>query len=146
MRLLPLQPPWNHEHLREYSLRNLQRSLRKHFPIVKLLGTFGEPEPYAYYRRLWNPVRASSGRLLNIVRSLVSGSDGARRDQCAYTSLGKSFRSETDLINMEIPNPSIEEWPFYVGGVSKQCLSFFAICGLNVQTVQQTADIVEHGC
>jgi SAM-dependent methyltransferase len=149
VRLLPLQRPWNHEHLREYSLGNLRRSLRKHFPIVKLLGIFGEPEPHAYYRRSWRGASLIAllhhSRLLNIVRSLASASDGARRDQYPYTSLGKSFRSETGLVNMEIPNPSTEEWPFYVDEVSKQCLNFFAICGLNVQTVQQSADIVEHG-
>ncbi len=56
VRLLPLQPPWNHENLRDYSLGNLQRRLRKHFSL-----------------------RPKTNLLMNIVRSLVRFS--RRNDQ-----------------------------------------------------------------
>jgi len=146
VRLLPLQAPWNHEHLREYSRRNLQRSLRRHFPNVKLLGIYGEREAYAYYRRIWNSasLTASPSRLSKIMCSLLSATNRARRVQRTTTGSCKYLRSETDLVNMEIPNPNRKEWPFYVGETNKQCLNFFAICGLNSQAVQRTADVVEY--
>ena len=43
-RLLPLQKPWNPEHIREYSLRLLYEELIPVFKKVKVLGVYGTEE------------------------------------------------------------------------------------------------------
>ncbi len=43
-RLLPMQKPWHPEHLREYSVRQLKKDLKKVFSDIDIMGVYGSKE------------------------------------------------------------------------------------------------------
>ena len=142
VRLLPLQRPWNRQHLREYSVSAFQGTLAKHFPSLAISGINGDPEPYGYYRRLWrqSPWRAYSEwarRPIRISRRVLARR--LTRAQPLQSPSTEPSHSELDLLNMAVPAPQPEVWPFYVGDLDAHCLNFFAVCGDDDEAVKSAA-------
>ena len=142
MRLLPFQRPWNPEHLREYTLRTLQKSLHRHFPSFELLGIYGEPPFYQYYKKMWkqNPFYFYFGFITPIIRRFIPSA--FRRlviNKLGYAKTKQTPIACPDLLGSVDPVADYENWPFYVNNISKNCLNFFAICGLDNQIVQRSA-------
>ena len=142
VRLLPLQRPWNREHLREYTVSAFQRILAKHFPSLAILGISGDTEPYGYYRKLWrqNPWRVYSEwarRPVRIFRRVLT--TRLTRAQPLQNRSTKPSHSELELLNMAVPAPQPEVWPFHVGELDAHCLNFFAVCGFDDGAVQRAA-------
>jgi hypothetical protein len=146
VRLLPLQRPWNREHLREYAVRDFQGVLAKHFPSIAMMGIYGDPEPYEYYRQLW---RQSLGhayfRWVTLPRRALRRITRKRRTgtQIRPSTPQRSPGSDSALLNMAIPTPDAESWPFSVGGVGRHCLNFFALCGFDDEVIETAAREIE---
>ena len=146
VRLGPLQRPWNPEHLREYTVRALQRKLEKWFPIYKLLGIYGVPGPHEFYRRLWQPsfFNAYLSWTIPLLRVMIPTPIRRWiRTHLDHNNSGRSLIPDTDLSNMAIPSPDPKSWPFYVSDVNKDCLNLLAICGFDNQIVQKTASEIK---
>ena len=149
VRLLPLQRPWNPEHLREYTVRGLHRILEKHFSSFVVLGIRGEPAAYAYYRTRWQQeaIDLYVGWLVRAIRRLAPHT--VRR--WLRTWRGRRLRhrrpgdSSTALgVDYGYGTPPHEDWPFHVGDVTDECLNFFVICGFHDQIVQRAvSDVVQ---
>ena len=143
LRLLPPQRPWNPEHLREYRLTSLQRFLRSCFPSYRVLGVYGDPEPYDFYVRSWrqDPLRVYLGRVGLFLRRLVPAS-GRRwmKAQLGWHDSGASGGQGVSVRDIRIPPPVPEEWPFYVGDVHEACMDFLAVCGYDDSVVQRAAN------
>lgn len=134
VRLLPLQRPWNPEHLREYRLGPLRKLLRAYFPSVEVMGVRGSPREYAFYRRKWRqrPIRV----YLEWLVPLLSVCTPAVLKRLARTRIGQTSRatvphSNECMINKPVPAPDAANWPFHLAEASRECLNFLAVCGLD---------------
>ncbi|MDH4220171.1 MAG: class I SAM-dependent methyltransferase [Candidatus Aminicenantes bacterium] len=140
MRLLPLQRPWNPEHLCEYTVRSLRRHLRNHFPFFEIFGIYGEPKINEYYRKIWkkNPLQVYFGWTARIMDRLtsVSGKRWLRDKLSDHKNLSNQ---NLELTNMATPTPDPKSWPFYVNDVREDCLNFLTICGLNDLVIKEAA-------
>jgi hypothetical protein len=140
MRLLPLQRPWNPEHLYEYTARSLRRHLKKHFPFFEILGIYGQPKINDYYRKIWkkNPLQVYFGWAALIMDRLtpVSAKGWLRAKLSDHKNL---ISQNLGLTNMPTPTPDPKSWPFYVNDVREDCLNFLAICGLNDSVIKEAA-------
>jgi ubiquinone/menaquinone biosynthesis C-methylase UbiE len=140
MRLLPLQRPWNPEHLCEYTVRDLRRNLKNHFPFFEIFGIYGEPKINEYYRKIWgkNALKAYFGWTAWIMDRLtpVSAKRWLRAKLSDHENL---INQSSELTNMAIPTPDPKSWPFYVNDLRKDCLNFLAICGLNDLVIKEAA-------
>ncbi len=139
VRLLPVQRPWNPEHLREYTLSALRRELERHFSSFTVLGVYGRPALNAFYRRLWrqNPFRVYSSWVLSILRVLTPAPVGVwMRSQRSHGVPTEVFRSDADLLNMAVPAPDPQSWPFYAASETEDCLNFVAICSSDRRVVE----------
>jgi ubiquinone/menaquinone biosynthesis C-methylase UbiE len=144
MRLLPLQHPWNPEHLCEYTLKSLRRRLRNHFPFLEIFGIYGEPKINDYYKKIWkkNPLQVYFGWTAWIMDRLTPVS--AKRWLMAKLSHHKTLMNQNlELTNMVTPTPDPKNWPFYVNDARKDCLNFLAICGLNDLVIKEAAEIIK---
>jgi len=142
VRLLPLQRPWNRQHMREYTASAFHRVLAKHFPSLAILGIGGDPEPYEYYRKLWrqDPWRVYTSWVTLPARALRRITTRRRtRTQIRPSTPPRSPNSDSALLNMAVPTPDAESWPFYVGGVDRHCLNFFALCGFDDEVIEKAA-------
>jgi len=142
VRLLPLQRPWNREHLREYTVSAFQRVMGKHFPSLAILGIGGNPEPHEYYLELWrqSPWRVYSGWVTRptwVLRRVLTGR--RTRTQPPESPSTTPSYPDSDLLNMAVPAPNSESWPFYVGDVAEHSLNLFAVCGFHDGIVQRAA-------
>ncbi len=140
MRLLPLQRPWNPEHLCEYTVRSLRRHLKNHFPFFKIFGIYGEPKINDYYRKIWkkNPLQVYFGWTAWIMDRLTPVSV-KRWLRARLTDHENLINQNLELTNMAIPALDPKGWPFYVNDVRKDCLNFLTICGLNDLVVKEAA-------
>jgi len=140
MRLLPLQRPWNPEHLYEYTAKSLRRHLKKHFPFFEIFGIYGEPKINDYYRKIWkkNPLRVYFGWTAWIMDRLtpIVVKRWLRAKLTDYENL---INENSELTNMATPAPEPKSWPFYMDDSRKDCLNFLAICGLNDLAVKEAA-------
>lgn len=146
MRLLPLQRPWNPDHLYEYTVRSLRKSLRKHFPFFEILGIYGEPNVNDYYRKAWqkSSLQAYFGWTAWITGRLTSVSVNRwLRGRMKQPDRQNSTNQNSELTNMAIPALDPKGWPFYVDDVRKYCLNFLAICGLSDLVVKETATTIK---
>ena len=146
VRLLPLQRPWNPEHLYEYTLKGLRTILKKHFPAFAVLGIYGEPVLYEYYRKKWQqcPTHGYLGWLVWTMRKLTPALVRRWiRSQLHPSNSENSPSSDADLLNRTFRNPVPGNWPFYVSDVEEDCLNFFAICGFEDQIVQKAVDEIK---
>jgi SAM-dependent methyltransferase len=142
VRLLPLQRPWNREHLREYSLSGFRSALGKHFSSVVILGLHGDLPLEQHFRALWrqNPMRVYLGGAIRPLRAL-----GRRVSGRARGSLGREGgasgppSAHSALTDMAVPAPDGHVWPFRVGELDPRCLNFFAICGFDGEVVGRAA-------
>lgn len=146
MRLLPFQRPWNPEHLYEYNLRTLRKSLKKHFPFFEILGVYGEPFLYEHYKNIWkpNPIYCCLGFITPAIRKLIPVS--IRKWILLSLGGGTSQSSSTvhaDFLEKVDPVANPEKWPFYASNVSKHCLNFFAICGFDYEIVQTSMNQIK---
>lgn len=140
MRLLPLQRPWNPEHVCEYTVRSLRRHLKNHFPFLKIFGIYGEPKINDYYRKIWkkSPLQVCFGWTASIMERLTPIS--VRRCRRArLTDHENVINQNSELTDMPIPALDPKGWPFYVNDVRKDCLNFLTICGLNDLVVKEAA-------
>jgi SAM-dependent methyltransferase len=139
IRLLPLQRPWNPEHLREYSLRTLQNILRKHFPIFEVLGIYGNSLVHKHYKKKWkqNGFFNYFGFVISILGKLVPKSikQGIRH----WLRNDNSNGSSHDPIELNKVDPVSDQrsLPFYLSDADKNCLNIFVICGSDKQAVQR---------
>lgn len=138
-RLRPLQRPRNPDHLREYTLKALQKQLKDQFPTCELLGIYGEPKTNEFYRNRWRQSIfdayfgwAWSMMKVHIPVSLRKG----MRNHFGRSNSSGYIDSESDLLNRAIPAPEPKLWPFYVSEVKEHCLNFLAVCGFDDQIVQ----------
>jgi ubiquinone/menaquinone biosynthesis C-methylase UbiE len=139
VRLCPLQRPRNPEHLREYALKALQKEIEKCFPFFEVLGIYGESKPYEYYRRMWQQsfLHAYFSWGLPVAQALIPASVKKWIKIHLFGGNYDEFHSSvTDLLNIAVPPPDPEKWPFYVSDVKDDCLNLFVICGFNEQVVQ----------
>jgi ubiquinone/menaquinone biosynthesis C-methylase UbiE len=146
MRLLPLQRPWNLDHLFEYNLRSLRIDLKKHFSFIEILGIYGEPKLNEYYGKIWhqNPFRVYLGWGVRIMLRLTPNLIIEMfKNKTNYEGREKSIVSEPGLLNMAIATPDPENWPFYVSEVNKHCLNFVAICGFNKLIIEKAANEIK---
>ncbi len=146
MRLLPLQRPWNSEHLCEYKLQAFQNILKKHFPFFEILGIYGEPIVYGHYKKMWkqSSLRFYLGFIIPAIRKLIPLS--VRK--WILHSVEDSYAKDpspvfADVLNMVDPISASDKWPFYVSNVSSHCLNFFAICGFDHQIVQRSLNQIK---
>ena len=141
VRLLPFQPPWNKEHLREYTLRSFRKTLQRHFPSFELLGIYGEPRLHKHYKDIWKqkPIHFYFGFIILMIRRLMP----ARVKRWITNQLnggkqkGSPFASTDLLHNM----PSVtdhENWPFHLGDLDEDYLNFFVICSFDDHVVQRS--------
>jgi ubiquinone/menaquinone biosynthesis C-methylase UbiE len=140
MRLLPLQRPWNPEHLCEYTARSLRRRLKHHFPFFEIFGIYGEPNINDYYRKMWkkNPLQVYFSWAAWIIDKITPVS--AKGWLRARLSHHKNLTSQNlELANMATPTPDPKNWPFYVNDLRKDCLNFLTICGLNDFAIKEAA-------
>lgn len=140
MRLLPLQRPWNPEHLCEYTARSLRRHLKNHFPFFEIFGIYGEPKINDYYRKIWkkNPLQVYFGWTAWIMDRITPAS--ARGWLRAKLRDHKNLMSQNlELTNMATPTPDPKSWPFYLNDVREDCLNFLTICGLNDLVIKEAA-------
>ena len=144
IRLLPLQRPWNPEHLCEYTVRSLGRRLRNHFPFFKIFGIYGEPRINDYYRKVWkkNPLQVYFGWTAWIMDRLAPVST-KRWLKARLTDHENLINQNLDLTNMAIPALDAKGWPFYVNDVRKDCLNFLAICGSNDLVIKDAAEEIK---
>jgi SAM-dependent methyltransferase len=140
VRLLPLQRPRNPEHLREYTLKALQRQLEDQFPTFEILGIYGEPKTHEFYKNRWRQsiFNAYFGWAWSKIKVYIPVSlrKGVKNYFGRSNSIGAIY-SESDLLNRAIPAPEPKLWPFYVNDVQKHCLNFLAVCGFDDQIVQR---------
>jgi ubiquinone/menaquinone biosynthesis C-methylase UbiE len=139
LRLLPLQRPRNPEHLREYSLAGFRRSLVRYFPSVTLFGVYGQSAPHEYYRKRWrqSPTRVYLRWLPAPARALGRILLRRRTGTPDRTSASPALADpDPNLVNMPVPAPGVEDWPFYVSDIDRPCLNFFAVCGFEDVTVE----------
>jgi SAM-dependent methyltransferase len=140
MRLLPLQRPWNPEHLCEYTVRSLRRNLKNHFPFFEIFGIYGGPKINEYYRKIWkkNPLQVYFGWTAWIMDRLapVSAKRWLRTRLSDHENL---INQNSELTKMATPTPDPKNWPFYVNDARKDCLNFLAICGLNDLVIKEAA-------
>ncbi|MEM3433326.1 MAG: class I SAM-dependent methyltransferase [Candidatus Methanomethyliaceae archaeon] len=143
VRLLPLQRPWNPEHLREYTLSALRRKLERHFPSFAILGIHGQPALYGFYRNLWrqNPVRIYGSWIWHIFRAFVPYR--VREWMKGKSNSTRALQSYAHLLDIAVPAPDPENWPFYATTKSEGCLSFMAICSFDKQSVQKAINEIE---
>jgi hypothetical protein len=144
MRLLPLQRPWNPEHLCEYTVGSLRRHLKNHFPFFEIFGIYGEPKINDYYRKIWkkNPLRVYFSWTAWIMDRLTPGS--AKGWLRAKLSDHKNLmRQNLELTYRDTSTPDPKSWPFYVNDVREDCLNFLTICGLNDLVIKEAAAKIE---
>ena len=140
VRLLPLQRPWNPEHLREYTLKTLHKKLESHFPKFVVLGVYGEPKTHKFYRRIWQQslFHIYFGWALSKMKVFIP--ESMRERIRIHRSNGNSTEApsfEANVLDMALPDPDPRHWPFYVSDAQKHCLNFFAVCGFDGQIVQR---------
>jgi SAM-dependent methyltransferase len=146
VRLLPLQRPWNPEHLREYGLKAFQRSLRTYFRSFKVLGILGDRRPHEFYTERWRqrPLDVYLGGILPALRRVTPGPVArwirARRNRQGVAGSPGPIANLTDI---RVPSPGPENWPFHVGDVNPDCLNFLAVCGLDDRVVEGVADQIK---
>lgn len=139
LRLLPLQRPWNSEHLREYRLGALRRFLRVYFPSVEVIGVRGSPREYAFYRRKWKqrPFRVYLGWLVPLLSVCtppwLKRFARTRVNEARY---GTVRDKDECIVNRPIPAPDAANWPFHVAEASRECLNFLAVCGFDSRRAQ----------
>lgn len=146
MRLLPFQRPWNSEHLREYNLQALRKSLKKYFPFFEIFGVYGESPLYEHYKRIWKqgPFHFYFGLIMPFIRKLIPIS--LRKWPLHLSDDGNAKCSSTvhaNLLDKVDPVADPENWPFYISDVSKCCLNFFVVCGFDNQIVQRSANEIK---
>ena len=140
VRLLPLQRPWNREHLREYTLGGFQSALAKHFPSLTVLGLYADSGPDRHYRELWRQSfgRAYFGWTLKPVRLLRRLLAGGRSAQPG-SAPPEPASPDSALLNTTIPSPQADAWPFHVGDLDGHCLNFLALGGFDDETIGRAA-------
>lgn len=143
VRLLGLEQPWNDEHLREYSPKQLLRALRAIFPAVALLGVYGDGPWHDHYVAKWRPslrrwarwhirpqlVRWIPGALISRGASALRGGGAGR----GVVEAGWSAEQPDHPVPADL-DPL--EWPFFVAGRTHGCLSMMAVCGDDHRVVQ----------
>ena len=142
VRLLPFQLPWNRDHLREYALSGFRRTLTKHFSAITVFGIHGEPSLEGYYRELWRqrPLEAylgSARRLAAAARRTVIGRRSGPRPP--HESALAPLNSHSPLLDIDIPAPEGDSWPFHLADLDEDCLNFFAVCGFDEAAVSAAA-------
>jgi SAM-dependent methyltransferase len=140
VRLRPLQRPRNPDHLREYSLKALQRQLENQFPSFEILGIYGEPKTHEFYRNRWRQriFNAYFGWALSKMKFFLQILlKKGTKDLLLRNAFNKSTDSDSDLLHRAIPAPEPKFWPFYLSDVQEDCLNFLAVCGFNDQIVQK---------
>ena len=145
VRLLPFQLPWNREHLREYTLSGFRRTLAKHFSSITVFGIHGEPSLQSYYRELWRPrpleaYLGSARRLAAAARRKVAGERTGPRPE--HQGVLASRNSHSPLLDIPIPAPEADSWPFHLAEPDEDCLNFFAVCGSDEGAVSAAAATV----
>lgn len=140
VRLRPLQRPRNPDHLREYSLKALQRQLENQFPTFEVLGIYGEPKTHEFYRNRWRQRTfnayfywAMSKMRFCLQIPLKKGA----KNRLVRSNFNESTDPDSDLLNRAIPAPEPKFWPFYLSDVQDNCLNFLAVCGFHDQIVQR---------
>ncbi len=129
-RLLPFQKPWNPEHIREYSLRRLNKELIPVFKKVKIIGVYGTDEINAIEckRVKQNPfkiyVHNPGVRLLRAVLPTSVFSFFKVLKQKSFSS-SKSIDGSTLGFNF-LNKYSLDD--FTVGNNIDKSLDFFATC------------------
>lgn len=138
-RLLPLQRPWNREHVREYSSKGLLRLLRKHFVAFEILGISGEHPCHQMYLDRWrqDPLRVYTRPVRKIVSQLVPvrfkpmlrrlTMPVRERPSCPTPSITAGWPSSANVY----------KWPFYVHRLGGLCLNLLGICGMGREQVDQ---------
>jgi SAM-dependent methyltransferase len=129
-RLLPLQRPWNPEHLREYSLKDLYKELKHVFNEVKILGVYGIREineieygrvkqsPFLVY--LYKPLKKALYVILPYY--LISA-----LKQMKNKASSKTLKVSQNKLDQEsISKYSLND--FTVDKNTEKCLDFLAIC------------------
>jgi len=139
LRLRPLQRPWNPEHMREYTLKTLQKKLEEWFPAHRVLGLYGEPEPHELYKKMWQQslFHAYFGWARSKMKILIP--ESVRKHISIHLSRSNASKSPSlkpSVLDMALPAPDPKHWPFYVSDLHEHCLNFFAICGFDDQIVQ----------
>ncbi len=129
-RLLPLQKPWNPEHIREYSFRRLNKELIPVFKKVKVLGVYGTDEINSIeYNRVkqtllrayaYNPAK----KLLKAVlpRRVIESLGSLKRNIFSQVK-----NVSGSVLELDLPSKYSLEG-FTVGNNVDICLDFFAIC------------------
>jgi len=146
LRLLPLQRPWNPEHLREHTLRTLRKIIRKHFLSVELLGISGTPVFYRHYKRMWrqNPFLVYFGFLNPLTRRLTPTS---MKKWVMNLRGGANWKASSDLdgdwLSMVESVNFSENWPFYVSDASKKSLNFLVVSGFDDCIVEKSANEIK---
>lgn len=122
-RLLPFQKPWNPEHVKEYSLKDLNRELSSVFKQVEILGVYGTEEINAIeYKRVkqkpfpvyvYNPAtRVLKATLPSFIISVVR----ERKQEAPSQPFDRDLLSKYTLDD------------FTVGDELNKCLDFLVIC------------------
>ncbi|MFH1160287.1 MAG: class I SAM-dependent methyltransferase [bacterium] len=129
-RLLPFQKPWNPEHIREYSLRRLNKELTPVFKKVKIMGVYGTDEINAIEckRVRQTPFKAwvyqPGKRALRVVlpTSVVSFLRSLKRKAFSRSKIVPGSTVGVDLLSKY----SLDD--FTVEDSVDKCLDFLAIC------------------
>ena len=152
VRLLPFEPPWNEEHLREWTPKVFRRHLAQHFDAIEMLGVYGEPALHQVFLDDWRPslTRLYRRSARPILAKLVSDrvvrgvTDQARR--ITRRAAPPPARRETPTREMSVDISSLDPaaWPFFLAPVTPSCLSVVAVCGRDATRTRSVArSIVE---
>lgn len=123
VRLMPFQPPWNVDHVREYNRRQLERDLHTVFEDVTLYGVYGtddfDTRVKAYYgRSAWRgyvylPLRNLSRRVL---------------PKSAYSTVQKTMKPQRSTNKDGPSDSSFTTDDVQIGQDLDRALDFFAVC------------------
>jgi len=119
-RLLPLQRPWNREHIREYSRKSLMRELKAVFKDVEIRGICGTDTVNSVLCLTFT--HKASAFVRQILKSLLPASvvsmlkKPLERDSKKEPVLGPLLAAEYSLGD------------FSITGDTDVCLDFFAVC------------------
>lgn len=124
-RLLPLQRPWNPEHVREYDMRGLLRTLGGVFPSVEVYGVVASPDLMARAKAEahQDPLFVYSRLLKGLLRKLASP---VLREPPRRLAAALAIKPAPRVLP-EVRIDSTGLWDFGLSSDADEGLDFFAV-------------------
>lgn len=127
------EPPWDPEHVREYDLTGLQRTLERAYRCVEVLGIYGREGLHIRYLNEWRPTLRRRVRGM-VWRAIPAGARALVRAAIR----ARPVRERVDAWG-QMPPLDAREWPFHLAAVGERCLNFLAVCGDEERAVRDAA-------